>query len=170
MAFDSFRRSFDDLLNRATRPEERRSVAARMRETLVQAKVGLGEMRDALNTARERLAAEERELETVRRRKQLAENIKDQETVDIATRFEQQHAERVEVLRQKVSVQTAELSLAERDVESMSTELRNALGGGEMPPTASIDEAGAESAAARRAQREADADRRLEELKKRMNG
>lgn len=170
MAFDSFRRSFDDLLNRATRPEERRSVAARMRETLVQAKVGLGEMRDALNTARERLAAEERELATVRRRKQLAENIKDQETVDIATRFEQQHAERVEVLRQKVTVQAAELSLAERDVESMSTELRNALGSGEMRPTASIDEEGAESAAARRAQREADADRRLEELKKRMSG
>jgi len=170
MAFDSFRRSFDDLLNRATRPEERRSVAARMRETLVQAKVGLGEMRDALNTARERLAAEERELETVRRRKQLAENIKDQETVDIATRFEQQHAERVEVLRQKVTVQAAELSLAERDVESMSTELRNALGSGEMRPTASIDEEGAESAAARRAQREADADRRLQELKKRMSG
>jgi rubrerythrin len=170
MAFDGFRRSFDDLLSRATKPEERRTAAARMRETLVQAKVGLGEMRDALNVARERLGAEERELETVRRRKQLAENIKDQETVDVATRYEQMHAERVEVLRQKVSAQTAELALAERDVASMSAELRAAIGGGEMPPGAAIDEQGAESAASRRAAREADATRRLEELKKRMEG
>jgi hypothetical protein len=170
MAFDGFRRSFDDLLSRATKPEERRTVAARMRETLVQAKVGLGEMRDALNTARERLGAEERELETVRRRKQLAEHIKDQQTVEIATRYEQMHAERVEVLRQKVTAQTAEVALAERDVESMSAELRTALGGGEMPPSATIDQEGAETAASRRAAREADAARRLEELKKRMEG
>jgi rubrerythrin len=170
MAFDGFRRSFDDLLSRATKPEERRNVAARMRETLVQAKVGLGEMRDALNVARERLGAEERELETVRRRKQLAENIKDRETVDVATRYEQMHAERVEVLRQKVSAQAAELALAERDVASMSAELRAAIGGGDMPPAAAIDEEGAESAASRRAAREAEATRRLEELKKRMEG
>lgn len=170
MAFEGFRRSFDDLLSRATKPEERRTVAARMRETLIQAKVGLGEMRDALNVARERLGAEERELETVRRRKQLAENIKDQQTVDIAARYEQMHAERVEVLRQKVSAQTAELALAERDVESMSAELRAAIGGGDVPPAAAIDEDGAETAASRRAAREAEAARRLEELKKRMNG
>jgi hypothetical protein len=48
MVFDGFRRSFDELLSRATKPEERRLVASRMRDTLVQAKVGLGEMRDAL--------------------------------------------------------------------------------------------------------------------------
>jgi hypothetical protein len=170
MAFDGFRRSFDDLLSRAAKPEERRTIAARMRQTLVQAKVGLGEMRDALNVARDRLGTEERELETVRRRKQLAENIKDQQTVDIATRYEQMHSERVEVLRQKVSAQTAELALAERDVDSMSAELRAAIGGSDIPSSAAIDEAGAESAASRRAAREADAARRLEELKKRMEG
>ena len=48
MVFDSFRRSFDDLLARATKPEDRRLVASRMKDTLVQARMGLDEMRDGL--------------------------------------------------------------------------------------------------------------------------
>ena len=84
MVFDGFRRSFDDLLSRATRPEERRIVASRMKDTLVQARMGLDDLRDGLEKARQRLALEERELETIRRRKQLAEGINDRETVDIA--------------------------------------------------------------------------------------
>src|SRR4051794_6082013 len=67
MVFDGFRRSFDELLSRATRPEERRIVASRMKDTLVQAKMGLNDMRDGLEKARQRLAGEERELDTVRR-------------------------------------------------------------------------------------------------------
>src|SRR5665213_3377330 len=110
MVFDGFRQSFDELLSRATRPEERRVVASRMRDTLVQAKVGLGEMRDALEKARVRLAAEEKELETVRRRRQLAEGIGDKETVDIAAKYEEMHGQRVEVVRQKVAAQEAELA------------------------------------------------------------
>src|SRR5471030_3124194 len=77
MVFDGFRRSFDELLSRATRPEERRIVASRMRDTLVQAKMGLGDLRDGLEKTRQRLVVEEKELETVRRRKQLAEGIGD---------------------------------------------------------------------------------------------
>ena len=46
MVFDGFRRSFEELLNRATRPEERRVVASRMKETLVQARMGLDDLRD----------------------------------------------------------------------------------------------------------------------------
>src|SRR6201991_4010730 len=103
MVLDSFRQSFDDLLARATKPEERRIVASRMKDTLVQAKMGLNDLRDGLEKARQRLAAEERELETVRRRKQLAEGINDQETVGIATKYEEMHAERVQVLRSKVT-------------------------------------------------------------------
>src|SRR5262245_49643964 len=129
MGFDGFRRSFDELLSRATRPEERRVVAARMKDTLVQAKMGLNDMRDGLEKARQRLVAEEKELDTVRRRKTLAEGIKDQQTVDIAVKYEQMHVERVEVLKQKVSAQEAELALAERDVDAMSAELKAVLAG-----------------------------------------
>ena len=185
MVFDGFRRSFDELLSRATRPEERRLVASRMKDTLVQARMGLEDMREGLTKARERLAAEERELETVRRRRTLAEGIKDQQTVDVAAKYEQMHGERVEVLKQKVAAQEAELALAERDVASMSAELKAVLAGtdprGAAPALdASEDDADEPNASAlrdeinslgrerARAERENEAARRLDELKRRM--
>jgi len=185
MVFEGFRQSFDELLARATRPEERRVVASRMKDTLVQAKVGLGELRDGLDKTRLRLAAEEHELETIRRRKQLAEGINDRETVGIALKYEEMHVERVEVLRQKVTVQTAELALAERDVEAMAKELKAVLAGTDprgAAPSPALDNTGeshSESSALRdeidslgraraNAEREADATRRLDELKRRM--
>ena len=183
MVFDSLRRSFDELISRATKPEERRAIAARMKDTLVQARVGLEDMRAGLKTAKQRLAVEEKELETVRRRKQLAEGINDQETVDLAAKYEQMHAERVEVLRRKVDAQEAELGLAEREVGSMTAELRQVMAGapvsqGAVPPTDADLGLGADTSlndeidslgrARARQDREADADRRLEELKRRM--
>ncbi len=183
MVFDSLRRSFDELLSRATKPEERRAIAARMKDTLVQARIGLEDMRAGLTTAQQRLVIEEKELETVRRRKELAEGIKDQETVDLAVKYEQMHAERVAVLRRKVEAQEAELGLAEREVGSMAAELRQVMAGaplpqGAVPPndaelglgndTSLNDEIDSLGRARARQEREADADRRLEELKRRM--
>lgn len=187
MVFDGFRRSFDDLLARATKPEERHLVASRMKDTLVQARLGLDDLRAGLETARRRLAAEQTELETVRRRKHLAEGINDGETVDIAAKYEQMHAERVDVLRQKVGAQEAELALAERDVEQMTAELRAVVAGTDPRAASRIDAARADAEAAAssgdasleselgslgraraQADREADAARRLDELKRRM--
>jgi hypothetical protein len=185
MVFDGFRRSFDELLSRATKPEERRLVASRMRDTLVQAKVGLGEMRDALEKSRLRLAAEERELETVRRRRQLAEGIADTETAGIAAKYEEMHGQRVDVARQKIAAQEAELALAEQEVASMSAELKGVVSGTDArgAPAAlnaddatGIDDDGSAlrseidsmGRARANAEREADAARRLDELKRRM--
>lgn len=189
MVFDGFRRSFDELLARATRPEERRAVAARMKDTLVQARLGLDDLRDGLAKARQRLSHEERELETVRRRKQLAEGIGDRETTELAVKYEQMHAERAEVLRRKVAAQEAEMTLAEREVAEMSAELKAVLAGGPAgaghvggAPLTDAD-LGLEDATAAssirseidalgrerdRADREADAARRLDELKRKM--
>ncbi|HXT14628.1 MAG TPA: hypothetical protein VN706_03310 [Gemmatimonadaceae bacterium] len=181
MVFDGFRQSFDDLLARATKPEERRAIASRMKDTLVQARVGLGEMRDGLEKTRQRLAAEERELETVRRRKQLAEGINDRETVEIATNYEKMHTERADVLRQKVSAQQAEVSLAERDVAQMTAELKAVMSGADVrsvapapdaepsdDPAALRDEIDSLGRARARADMESEAARKLEELKRRM--
>ena len=187
MVFDSLRQSFDELLSRATRPEERRVVAARMRDTLVQAKVGLAELRGGLEKTRARLDVETKELETVRRRKQLAAGIGDTQTVDIAGKYEEMHLQRVEVVRQKVAAQEAEVALAERDVREMAAELKSVMSGADRvaggaapavdaetqtgsdpssPP--SEEEMDALSRARARADREADATRRLDELKRRM--
>ena len=184
--FDSFRKSFEDLMNRATPPEERRTIVARMRETLIQAKASLGDLRDGLAKTRRQLEAEEKELATVRRRKDLANGIGDRETVEIATRYEETHAKRVDIMRQKLAAQEAELGMAERDVETMTAELKTAALGADSTSGAqpSIDpgvdpdsvdaDLRSEIDALRRTRdrsaREADAERRLEELKKRMGG
>ena len=63
--FESLRKSLNDLLARATPPEERREVVSRMRDTLVQAKMGLQDLRDGLAKSRKRLDAEKQEAETV---------------------------------------------------------------------------------------------------------
>lgn len=183
MVFEGFRRSFDDLVTRASKPEERRVVASRMKETLVQARLGLDDLRAGLEKARQRLTAEERELETTRRRKQLAEGINDRETVAIAAKYEQMHVERVAVLRQRVAAQEAELVLAERDVASMSSELKAVLAGTDPRATGAVldatpddepdssglrEEIDSMSRAREKADREADAARRLDELKRRM--
>jgi hypothetical protein len=183
VAFDNLRKSLEEMMSRATKPEDRREIAHRMRETLVQAKVGLSEMRDALEKARARLAHEERELATMSRRKQLAEGINDAETAKLAAEHEAKHAQRVDLLRKKIVVQEDEIRIAEADVESMSAEMRAAASGtgayapnvptsvmpesddSDAPLAAEIDALGRASA---RAQRQAEADQKLEELKRRM--
>lgn len=190
--FENLRKSLDDLLSRATPPEERRQIVSRMRDTLVQAKMGLQDLRDALEKSRRRLELEKRELETVQRRRKLAEQVSDAETVRIATQYEQLHLERVQVLGRKLEAQESELLLAERDVEQMMTELRNAASGissgadrgnaaamnaamdevdsalGEGKTESLREEIDGLSRSRSRADHEADAARKLEELKRRM--
>lgn len=129
--FDDVRQAFRDLL-RGTPPsgDARRSIVAQMRETLVQARMGLDDLRKGIVETKARLNRERAELETVRRRKQLAAGINDAETVTIAERYEKQHADRVAILERKLETQEAELALVEREVEEMTAEFKLAAAGG----------------------------------------
>ena len=93
--FENFRQSLRDLMDRSTTPEARRAGLAQMKQTLVQARMGLDDLRGGIEQTRQRLAAEQRELDTVRRRKGLAAGINDLETVQLAEKYEVLHAERV---------------------------------------------------------------------------
>jgi len=191
--FENLRKSLDDLLSRSTPPEERRQIVSRMRDTLVQAKMGLEDLREGLAQSRRRLEGEQRELDTVQRRRKLAEQINDAETVRIAGQYEEMHAERVQVLTRKLEAQESELALAERDVAQMMNELKAAASGipisgergGAAAMNAAMDEIESElgqgskgaslraeidglSRARTRADHEADAARKLDELKRRM--
>lgn len=158
-------------------------VMVRMKSSLVQARLGVDDLREALEQTKRKLAKEQQELETVRRRKTLAQGINDAETVAIAERFEAQHTEKVRVLTEKVAVQEQEVALGERELDEMKAELRRAMASGPtVGMSASLDDpledeaSGAKvgeeiDALAReraRTERAADAERRLEELKKRM--
>lgn len=188
--FDELRDSLRALSSRLD-PDERRRMSTGMREAMVHAKLAINDMRAALAVTEQRLRTEQAELETVRRRQGLAADIGDNETVAIAERFAAQHAERVAVLESKRMVQQQELDLADREYEQMSTDLRRAMAG-LAPEARSADEAaarevdallrddpasvaGAEDpleapAATRRtrAEREADADARLADLKRKL--
>lgn len=191
--FEQLRQSLNELLERATKPEDRRTIVVRMKNTLVQATMGVDDLRQALALTRRKLEHEQKELLTVRRRKELAVAIKDADTVAVAERFERQHQERVTLMEGKLAVQEREVELAERELEEMKAELRRAMTGvphtsGEashdaaardeveemLDPTGSAEGTRAREeidALAReraRAERSADADRRLEELKRKM--
>jgi hypothetical protein len=189
--FDQLRESIRALSDRLA-PEERRRVVAAMRDAMVHAKMGLQDLREGIASTEARLQSERAELETVRRRQGLAAQIGDNETVAIAERFAAQHAERVAVLESKLMVQQQELSLADRELDEMASQLRLAASGvapgGVSPETAArreVDDflSGADDATSEgggdageaaapprrsRAQREADAEDRLADLKRRM--
>ena len=181
--FESFRQSLRDLMDRSTTPEARRAGLAEMKQTLVQARMGLDDLRGGIEQTRQRLAAEQRELETVRRRKGQAAGINDQETVALAEKYEVLHAERTDVLVRKLAVQESELAMVEREVADMTTALKAAMSGAGSSPlptdSAELDsmlDGGANVAqeidalgrASARSAREAEADRLLAELKRRM--
>jgi hypothetical protein len=174
--FERLRQSLREAMDRATSPAEGRAVLALMRDALVEAKVGLADLRSGIELTRKRLDAERRELETVRRRGRLASEISDAETVTVAARYERHYVERVAVLEQKLAAQESELSLAEREFEEMTAQFKAAGAGVGIGDTARVkaEEPTDEEAfdrlrrATERATREADAERRLQELKRRM--
>jgi hypothetical protein len=127
--FEHLRETLRDLMNGRVAPADRRDVLARMKDSLVQAKLALSDLRGGVEHTRKRLAVEQRELETVERRKRLAEGISDTETVAIADRYVKLHGERVAVLARKLEAQEAELSLVESEIEGMTTDFKAALAG-----------------------------------------
>lgn len=183
--FETFRQTLRDLMDRATPPEERRAGLARMKQTLVTARMGLDDLRGGVALTRQRLEAERRELQTMRRRKGYAADINDAETLALAEKYEAHHAERVDVLQRKLDAQDAELAMVEREVGEMTTALKQAMLG--VPGAPSVDDVAAAEAdavlddasrmaseldamgrARARSEREADAEQRLAELKRRM--
>jgi hypothetical protein len=174
--FEHLRRSWQSLLDGSLPPDERREVVARMKETLVQARVGVTAMREGLVDVRARLDKERTELATCTRRKQLALQIGDAETVTVAEKFERYHQERCSVLERKYEVQEAEIALAEREVSEMTLELKYAASGARPPGgnhagafgSSSTGDPGAASSGGAVNAAELDAELRLAELKRRM--
>lgn len=171
-------------------PDERRRVAHAMKEALVHAKLGLQDLRAAVGVTERRVEQEREELATVERRLGLAAQINDQETVAIAERFRAQHAERLSVLETKLMSQQQELKLGERELDEMTNQMRRAMSGLPLNSTPSAEQqaarevedalsndsgmasatsaADAEPARLTRAEKEAAAEDRLAELKRRM--
>jgi hypothetical protein len=185
--FERLRDALRAALDAATPPGDLRDLARQMREAVVEAKVAVDEMRQALGRTELELGAERQRLADAERRGRLAGEIQDQETVDVASRFTAKHRERVEVLERKLQAQRDEVALAERELGEMQAQLRTAeksrpqgsaersteqawrdlqAAGGERPGVDLRDEL--LKSEMDRAAREAAAERQLEEMKKKL--
>jgi len=185
--FRRLREALEAALAAATPPPDLGEIAARMREAVIEQKAGVAALREALEKDEQALAGERGQLETAERRRKLATDIGDAETVAVAERFIAKHRERGAVLEKKVAAQREELGLAERDLVEMRAQLAEAakrrpgLEGERSAEQAwrSLGEAGMDrpeldveqevlKAKMDRAAREAAAEAKLDELKKRM--
>ena len=124
--FERLRDALRAALEAATPPGELRDLARQMREAVVDAKVAVQEVREALARTDVELGAERQRLADAERRGRLAAEIQDQETVQVAERFAARHRERAGVLERKVAAQREELALAERDLGEMQTQVKSA--------------------------------------------
>jgi hypothetical protein len=162
---DGLKARLEQLLRDGARSDPR-AYAAGLRDALLEGKLGVGTMRDALAATERELAAERKQLEDAERRGRLAAAVPDPETVAVAERYAVRHRERVAVLERKILVQRDELVLAERELAEMSVEAQRATAG---QPSESISAAwrDLESAGAVRpdedARTQADADRQRRE-------
>jgi hypothetical protein len=97
-----------------------------MREAVVDAKVAVAEVQEAVVRTERELTLEGQRLADAERRGRLAGEIQDSETVDVAGRFAAKHRERLGVLERKLANQREELALAQRELDDMQTQLKAA--------------------------------------------
>ena len=185
--FKRLREALERALEAATPPPDLGEIAARMREAVIAQKAAVRQMHDDVARDEELLRRLATELATSERRRELAAGIRDEETVAVADKFIAKLRERSVVLEKKVAAQREELALAERELAEMTTELQEAarrnpkltsersaeaawqgLGRAGMDRPELDLEAELLKGRMERSAREAEADARLEELKKRM--
>jgi len=116
----------DQLLREGSRTDPR-AYAAGLKEAVLEARLGVRTMQEALVATETELAAERRQLEEAERRGKLAAMVPDAETVRIAERYADRHRERLVILERKLAVQREELALAERELVEMTAEAKRAV-------------------------------------------
>ena len=185
--FQRLRDALERALAAATPPPDLGEIASQMRDAVIEQKAAVRLMREDLDKADQLLTLERSQLDTAQRRREMALGIQDTETVTIADKFILRHQERVAILVKKVEAQREELSLAERDLTEMTTQLQdaarrnpsitsersanaawNSLGEGGMDRPETDLESELLKGRMERAAREAAADAKLDELKRRM--
>ncbi|MFI5206393.1 MAG: hypothetical protein ACHQU8_03975 [Gemmatimonadales bacterium] len=184
--FEKLRDALERALAAATPPPDLGEIASRMREAVIEQKALVRGLQAELGKVEELLSHQRAELATAQRRRALAEGIKDEETVAVAQKFIAKLGERVVVLEKKVVVQKDEIALAEKELAEMTAQLQEAarhpklasersaeaawqgLGRAGMDRPETDLEGELLKGRMERAAREAQADAKLEELKKKM--
>lgn len=133
--FEGLKARLEKLLAEHTPPGDPRARAAELHAALLETKVAVGTLRDALVQTEQALAVEQQLLADAERRGRLAAKIPDPETVQVAEQFAARHRERTAMLEKKRLAQQEEVALAERDLAQLGTEYRAARQGTESART-----------------------------------
>ncbi|MBX3147397.1 MAG: hypothetical protein KF785_11585 [Gemmatimonadales bacterium] len=129
MGFEELKARLDRLLNEQGLGRLGRSQTGILHDALVDLKVGLKDMTDALDRTVRELAAEQEHLAAALRRGQLADDINDSETATIAREFADRHRQRIGLLERKQAVQQDELALAQQEYDTLADRYRVARRG-----------------------------------------
>ena len=129
MGIDDLRERIERLLGDTHLRGAERQQAGVYREALLELKLGIKDIKDAIAATGRELESEQAELATADRRGGLARDIGDRETAEIAATFVEKHRQRVSVLERKLGVQHDELVIAEREYEELSVRYRSAKQG-----------------------------------------
>lgn len=141
MAFEELRSRLERLLSETRRFTDPREAASGLHGAMVETRVALGTLREALETTERELSAEQRQLADAERRGRLAAEVGDAETMAVAERFVVRHTERVPVLERKLAVVREELALVERDYAELSASYKAARLGVPPDPAPRVSEA-----------------------------
>jgi phage shock protein A len=121
-AVDNFRTE----LRRDQVPEAADRLLRAMQVELVNARAELDRLTEDVEKAREEAKREEEEARTCLRREEMARGIGDQATVEVARRYAARHLKRKDVLEEKARVLAREVEVQRREVEDMTSRLKEA--------------------------------------------
>ena len=138
MDLDDIKAHLDRIFAAGTRTSSREQAAG-LREALVEFKVGIGQLTEALTRAERELAVARREAADYARRGLLASDIDDQETVRVAGEFTAKARERVDLLERKVIVMRDELVMAQRDYDETKQRFQSASRGVPLDAAPAVD-------------------------------
>ena len=138
MDLEDIKAQLDRIFAAGTRTSSREQAAG-LREALLEFKVGIGQLREALQRSERDLDVARREAADYARRGQLAGDIDDTETARIAAEFTAKARERVDLLERKVIVQRDELIMAERDYEATKKQFQSASRGAPLDASPAAD-------------------------------
>ena len=129
MSFENLKARFDEILADLNRPTGTRASATGIYGAMVELKAGIAGLKEGLERTDRELTVERQQLDAAERRGRLAQQVPDQETVELAAIWAGKHRERVEILARKKAVQLEELAYTERQLEEIGEAYRQARRG-----------------------------------------
>ena len=125
-AFREALENFNKELSREHVPETVDRLISGMVDEITSTKAHVADLESQLEKATAVAAREKQEAETARRREQMARQIDDTETADLAGQYAAKHEEHQGVLAQKIEALQAELTFSRKEVELMMEKVKEA--------------------------------------------